>query len=94
MSRQRIIVLGAGFAGLWSAVGAARALDGRGILECGAVLEPTPANLLCRDLWERCGFAAAGEGRYRRAGDPPLMTLAHIELQLDMVEQPVRTAAE
>jgi NADH dehydrogenase len=31
MSLQRIIVLGAGFAGLWSAVGAARALDGRGI---------------------------------------------------------------
>lgn len=28
---QRIIVLGAGFAGLWSAVGAARALDQRGI---------------------------------------------------------------
>ena len=26
---QRIIVLGAGFAGLWSAVGAARALQGR-----------------------------------------------------------------
>lgn len=28
---QRILVLGAGFAGLWSAVGAARALDERGI---------------------------------------------------------------
>lgn len=28
---QRIIVLGAGFAGLWSAIGAARALDERGI---------------------------------------------------------------
>jgi NADH dehydrogenase len=28
---QRIIVLGAGFAGLWSAIGAARALDQRGI---------------------------------------------------------------
>jgi NADH:ubiquinone reductase (H+-translocating) len=28
---QRIIILGAGFAGLWSAVGAARALDERGI---------------------------------------------------------------
>lgn len=28
---QRIVVLGAGFAGLWSAVGAARALDRRGI---------------------------------------------------------------
>jgi FkbH-like protein len=74
--------------------GVLQALDGRGILECGAVLEPTPANLLCRDLWERCGFAAAGEGRYRRAGDPPLMTPAHIELHLDMVDQPVRSAAE
>ena len=28
---QRIIILGAGFAGLWSAIGAARALDERGI---------------------------------------------------------------
>lgn len=28
---QRILVLGAGFAGLWSAIGAARALDARGI---------------------------------------------------------------
>jgi NADH dehydrogenase len=28
---QRIVILGAGFAGLWSAVGAARALDERGI---------------------------------------------------------------
>ena len=28
---QRIVVLGAGFAGLWSAIGAARALDERGI---------------------------------------------------------------
>jgi NADH:ubiquinone reductase (H+-translocating) len=28
---QRVIILGAGFAGLWSAVGAARALDERGI---------------------------------------------------------------
>jgi NADH dehydrogenase len=28
---QRIIVLGAGFAGLWSAIGAARALDERGV---------------------------------------------------------------
>src|SRR6516165_12710344 len=28
---QRILVLGAGFAGLWSAIGAARALDERGI---------------------------------------------------------------
>ena len=29
--QQRILVLGAGFAGLWSAIGAARALDERGI---------------------------------------------------------------
>ncbi len=73
--------------------GVLQVLDGRGIVEYGAALEPTPANLLCRDLWERCGFAAAGEGRYRRAGDP-LLTPAHIELQLDAVEQPVRSAAE
>jgi NADH dehydrogenase FAD-containing subunit len=38
---KRILVLGAGFAGLWSAVGAARALDEHGI---GAdQVEVTPA---------------------------------------------------
>jgi len=74
--------------------GVLQALDGRGIGEYGATLELTPANLLCRDLWERCGFAAAGEGRYRRAGDPPLMTPAHIELRLEVVERPVLSAAE
>ena len=31
LAAQRIVVLGAGFAGLWSAIGAARALDGLGI---------------------------------------------------------------
>jgi FkbH-like protein len=74
--------------------GVLQVLGGRGIIAYGATLELTPANLLCRDLWERCGFAAAGEGRYRRAGNPPLMTPAHIELQLDTVERPVLSAAE
>jgi FkbH-like protein len=74
--------------------GVLQALGGRGIIEYGASLELTPANLLCRDLWERCGFAAAGEGRYRRAGDPPLPTPAHIELQLEAVERAVLSAAE
>ena len=74
--------------------GVLQALAGRGIVEYGATLEVTPANLLCRDLWERCGFAAAGEGRYRRAGNPPLATPAHIELHLDAVERTVLSAAE
>jgi FkbH-like protein len=74
--------------------GVLQVLGGRGIIDHGASLELTPANLLCRDLWERCGFAAAGAGRYRRAGNPPLMTPAHIELQLDTVERPVLSAAE
>ena len=73
--------------------GVLQTLGERGIIEYGASLEITSANLLCRDLWERCGFAAAGEGRYRRAGDPPLPTPAHIELQLDAVERPVLSAA-
>jgi len=74
--------------------GVLQALGGRGIIDYGASLELTSANLLCRDLWERCGFAAAGEGRYRRAGDPPLLTPAHIELSLEAVERPVLSAAE
>jgi FkbH-like protein len=74
--------------------GVLQVLAGRGIIEYGTTLELTSANLLCRDLWERCGFAAAGEGRYRRAGNPPLLTPAHIELQLDAVERPVLSAAE
>jgi FkbH-like protein len=74
--------------------GVLQALAGRGIREYGAGLEITSANLLCRDLWERCGFAATGDGRYRRAGEPPLATPAHIELTLDTVERTVLSAAE
>ena len=69
--------------------GVLQALGGRGIDAYDAALELTPANLLCRDLWKRCGFAISGEGRYRRAGAPPLATPAHIELQLDTAEPAV-----
>jgi hypothetical protein len=50
--------------------------------------------LLCRDLWERCGFVATGADHYRRHADPPLAVPAHIALRLDPVEPPVRSAAE
>jgi FkbH-like protein len=60
----------------------------------GASLVHTPANLLCRDLWERCGFVATGADHYRRHADPPLAVPAHIALRLDPVEPPVRSAAE
>jgi hypothetical protein len=50
--------------------------------------------LLCRDLWERCGFAAAGPEQYRRSPDPPLVVPAHIALRLDLAPQAVRSAAD
>src|SRR5690349_19254744 len=42
----RILVLGAGFAGLWSAVGAARALD-----EFGIARETVQVTVVNRDRW-------------------------------------------
>src|SRR5689334_12104689 len=42
MSAKRILVLGGGFAGLWSALGAARKLDGLGLGP--AAVEVTPVN--------------------------------------------------
>jgi NADH dehydrogenase len=42
----RIVVLGAGFAGLWSAVGAARALD-----EFGIDREAVQVTVVNRDQW-------------------------------------------
>jgi FkbH-like protein len=73
--------------------GALQALAARGIAEYGATLIRTPANLLCRDLWERCGFVAAGPDRYRRDADPFAMP-AHIVLRTEMLQQPALSAAE
>jgi predicted enzyme involved in methoxymalonyl-ACP biosynthesis len=73
--------------------GVLQALAARGIAEYGATLIRTPANLLCRDLWERCGFVAAGPDRYRRAADPFAMP-AHIVLRTEMLQQPALSAAE
>ena len=71
-----------------------QALAARGLTEYAAALTHTSANLLCRDLWERCGFVDAGAERYRRAVSVPLAVPAHIELRVDMAEQPALSAAE
>jgi NADH dehydrogenase len=47
MSRRRILVLGGGFAGLWSAVGAARKLD-----EIGHWLDAVEVTLVNRDAFQ------------------------------------------
>jgi FkbH-like protein len=62
--------------------------------DIGASLVHTQANLLCRDLWERCGFAAVGPEQYRRSPDPPLVVPAHIALRVDLAPQAVRSAAD
>jgi len=74
--------------------GVLQALAARGSGEAGAALIHTPANLLCRDLWERCGFAPAGADRYVRAADAPLAVPPHIELRVDTAELPSLSAAE
>jgi predicted enzyme involved in methoxymalonyl-ACP biosynthesis len=73
--------------------GVLQALAARGIAEYGATLMPTQANLLCRDLWERCGFVAAGPDRYRRGADPFAMP-GHIALRTEVSQQPALSAAE
>ena len=74
--------------------GVLQALAARGAVTYRAALVHTSANLLCRDLWERCGFLAAGAEHYDRAADPPLTVPAHIALRLDTAEQRALSAAE
>jgi len=74
--------------------GVLQALATHGVTEYAAALTHTSANLLCRDLWERCGFVQAGAERYRRAAGVPLAVPAHIELRVDAAEQPALSAAE
>jgi FkbH-like protein len=74
--------------------GVLQALAVRGIAEHGAALTHTSANLLCRDLWARCGFVSAGADNYRRAAGAPLAVPAHIELRIEVAEQPALSAAE
>jgi FkbH-like protein len=77
-----------------AAAGVLRAMAASAASDIGASLVHTQANLLCRDLWERCGFAAAGPEQYRRSPDPPLVVPAHIALRLDLAPQAVRSAAD
>jgi len=74
--------------------GVLQAIRTPGVVEIGAGLVETPANLLCRDLWVRCGFVSASPEHYRRSASPPLATPAHIALRLDVVEPPALSAAE
>jgi FkbH-like protein len=43
-------------------------------------LVETSANLLCRDLWPRCGFDAAGDGRFIRDSVATLPVPPHISM--------------
>ncbi|MBV9587403.1 MAG: HAD-IIIC family phosphatase [Alphaproteobacteria bacterium] len=74
--------------------GVLRALAAHGAAHCSAALVHTSANLLCRDLWERCGFAAAGAEHYERAAEPALAVPGHIALRLDTADEPALSAAE
>lgn len=74
--------------------GVLQAIRAPGVMEVGAGLVETPANLLCRDLWARCGFVAANPQAYRRDANLPLATPAHIALRLESVEPPALSAAE
>jgi FkbH-like protein len=74
--------------------GVLQALAIDGPTEYAAALTHTSANLLCRDLWERCGFVEAGAERYCRAAGVPLSVPAHVELRVDTAEQPALSAAE
>jgi FkbH-like protein len=74
--------------------GVLQAIEARGARDMRASLVPTSANLLCRDLWERCGFLPAGAEQHQRSADPPLAPPAHIALRLDPAPQPALSAAE
>ena len=74
--------------------GVLQAMTARGAREIHASLVHTSANLLCRDLWERCGFLPAGAEKYQRIADPPLAAPAHIAFRLDPAPQPALSAAE
>jgi FkbH-like protein len=74
--------------------GVLQAMAERGMRDIRASLVHTSANLLCRDLWERCGFLAAGAEQYQRSADPPLAPPAHIAFRLDPTPQPALSAAE
>jgi len=74
--------------------GVLQAIAARGASEIRASLVPTSANLLCRDLWERCGFLPTGAEQHQRSADPPLAPPAHIALRLEPAPEPALSAAE
>jgi FkbH-like protein len=48
-----------------------------------AALHDTELNLLCRDLYQRCGFSEASPGKWTRWVDPLLPLPSHIEIAAD-----------
>ena len=74
--------------------GVLQAIAARGPGEIRASLVPTSANLLCRDLWERCGFLPTGAEQHQRSADPPLAPPAHIALRLEPAPEPALSPAE
>ena len=74
--------------------GVLQAMAARGASEIRASLVPTSANLLCRDLWERCGFLPAGAEQHQRSPDPPLAPPPHIALRIEPAPEPALSAAE
>ncbi len=74
--------------------GVLQAMAARGPGEIRGSLVPTSANLLCRDLWKRCGFFAVDAEQHQRSADPPLAPPAHIALRLEPAPEPALSAAE
>jgi len=74
--------------------GVLQAMTAHGATGHRASLIHTNANLLCRDLWERCGFSQADAEQYRRDAEPALAVPAHIALRLDLIQQAALSAAE
>ena len=64
-----------------------------GCSQAVTTLVETPANLLCRDLWERCGFVAIGGGRFVRQPIGELAVPPHITVTVG-AEEPSLLAAE
>jgi len=65
-----------------------------GCSQAVTTLVETPANLLCRDLWERCGFVAIGSGHFVRQPIGELVVPPHITVTVGAEEPSLLAAAE
>ena len=89
---QRILVLGAGFAGLWSAIGAARKLD-----ELGVGAERVEVVVVSRTAWHSIrvrNYEASLDGTRVRLGDVlDPVGVKHLEGEVIDIDVPGRTVA-